>query len=198
MSKNNQSTKQNQKPARVLKLKDSDTAGLERDVSKMLGVKVSITHNQVQPNDVRIRWQTYDQLDDLLRRLVAPHSFSPPNEKSTSDQNRDIIHGTDKKEADGPPKVETSYKARRPETPGNLSAATLLDTGKLSELFELMADRKAFGLALKKARQDAGLSQTKVAAQMDTSQDMVSAIELGKGNQTIDTLIKYAQTVGLI
>ncbi len=51
--------------------KDADTIALERDLSAALGLKVSVTH---KPNselgNVTIHYKSFDQLDDLCRRLA--------------------------------------------------------------------------------------------------------------------------------
>ena len=51
--------------------KDTDTLALERDLSNLLGLKVSITFSSAG-GDVRIEYKTLDQLDDVLRRLKKP------------------------------------------------------------------------------------------------------------------------------
>jgi len=48
--------------------KDSDTRALERDLARLLGLKVEITHG-VTGGSVIIRYATLEQLDDVIRRL---------------------------------------------------------------------------------------------------------------------------------
>ena len=48
--------------------KDPDTAALERDLSALLGLKVSITFRGTG-GELMIHYQTLEQLDDVLRRL---------------------------------------------------------------------------------------------------------------------------------
>ncbi|HSR73070.1 MAG TPA: ParB/RepB/Spo0J family partition protein [Kiloniellales bacterium] len=48
--------------------KDADTLGLERDLTELLGLKVSIDFDGTG-GSVTIHYQTLEQLDDLLRRL---------------------------------------------------------------------------------------------------------------------------------
>lgn len=50
--------------------KDADTKSLERLLSDVVGLKVSINHKD-RGGDVRIAYKTLDQLDDLCRRLKA-------------------------------------------------------------------------------------------------------------------------------
>lgn len=50
--------------------KDADTKSLERLLSDVVGLKVSISHKD-RGGDVRISYKTLDQLDDLCRRLKA-------------------------------------------------------------------------------------------------------------------------------
>jgi ParB family transcriptional regulator, chromosome partitioning protein len=51
--------------------KDTDTLALERDLSNLLGLKVSITFSSAG-GELRIEYKTLDQLDDVLRRLKKP------------------------------------------------------------------------------------------------------------------------------
>lgn len=48
--------------------KDADTRALEKSLSDALGLFVTITHNG-ESGDLRIRYKTLDQLDDLCRKL---------------------------------------------------------------------------------------------------------------------------------
>ena len=48
--------------------KDADTVALERDLSDMLGLKVTIDFHQ-EGGTLTIRYRTLEQLDDVLRRL---------------------------------------------------------------------------------------------------------------------------------
>jgi ParB family chromosome partitioning protein len=48
--------------------KDPDTIALERDLSDMLGLKVTIDFHE-EGGALTIRYQTLEQLDDVLRRL---------------------------------------------------------------------------------------------------------------------------------
>jgi ParB family chromosome partitioning protein len=48
--------------------KDTDTLALERDLSNLLGLKVSITFSSAG-GELRVEYKTLDQLDDVLRRL---------------------------------------------------------------------------------------------------------------------------------
>jgi ParB family chromosome partitioning protein len=54
-------------------VKDADTAALERDLSALLGLKVTISF-QGQGGSLTIHYQTLEQLDDVLQRL----SQTPP------------------------------------------------------------------------------------------------------------------------
>jgi ParB family chromosome partitioning protein len=48
--------------------KDADTAALERDLAKLLGLKVEIAHG-ARGGAITIRYATLEQLDDVIRRL---------------------------------------------------------------------------------------------------------------------------------
>lgn len=54
--------------ARLASGKDSDTSALERDLSNLLGLKVSITFRG-SGGELKIHYNTLEQLDDVLRRL---------------------------------------------------------------------------------------------------------------------------------
>jgi ParB family chromosome partitioning protein len=65
------------RPAAV---KDADTLALERDLSNLLGLKVTITFRAERGGKLLIHYQTLEQLDDILQRLssksdgpVGPH-----------------------------------------------------------------------------------------------------------------------------
>ena len=50
--------------------KDADTLALERDLSALLGLKVSIAFDG-KGGTLTIQYKTVDQLDDVLKRLNA-------------------------------------------------------------------------------------------------------------------------------
>jgi ParB family chromosome partitioning protein len=52
------------------KVKDSDTAALERRVSDALGLKVSVDHKPNGAGVVSIKYKDLDQLDEIMRRLA--------------------------------------------------------------------------------------------------------------------------------
>lgn len=57
--------------------KDADTIALENEVSNLLGLKVAINHHPAG-GTVTIRYQTLEQLDEILRRLShVPHAARP-------------------------------------------------------------------------------------------------------------------------
>jgi ParB family chromosome partitioning protein len=49
--------------------KDTDTAALEHDLSEVLGLPVAI-RDHAGAGELRIRYATLEQLDDLCRRLT--------------------------------------------------------------------------------------------------------------------------------
>lgn len=49
--------------------KDADTLALEGEISNALGLKIEILHQGAAGGDVRIRYQTLEQLDEICRRL---------------------------------------------------------------------------------------------------------------------------------
>ncbi len=51
--------------------KDLDTLALERDLSNLLGLKVTISFHGAKGGNLVIRYQTLEQLDDVLQRLSA-------------------------------------------------------------------------------------------------------------------------------
>lgn len=56
------------KSGRPRKFKDADTEALEKSLSDMLGLLVSIEHRE-NGGEMRIKYRTLEQLDDLVRRL---------------------------------------------------------------------------------------------------------------------------------
>ncbi len=52
-------------------LKDADTRALENDLAAALGLDVSIEHTKGAGGEVRIKYLTLDQLDDVTRRLMG-------------------------------------------------------------------------------------------------------------------------------
>lgn len=57
-------------------------------------------------------------------------------------------------------------------------------------------DKATIGQALKTARERAGLSINKVATRVGTGYERIKALEEGRGNYGIDTLIAYAEVIG--
>ncbi|MEW5424560.1 ParB/RepB/Spo0J family partition protein [Amorphus sp. 3PC139-8] len=51
--------------------KDADTRALERRLSDALGLKVSIVHRPTGSGELRVRYGTLEQLDDVIRRLES-------------------------------------------------------------------------------------------------------------------------------
>ncbi len=49
--------------------KDADTRALERDLARVLGLKVDIAHRGDAGGSLTIRYRSLEQLDDLIRRL---------------------------------------------------------------------------------------------------------------------------------
>jgi ParB family chromosome partitioning protein len=49
--------------------KDPDTADLEASISNRLGLKVEIVHRGDKGGEIRIRYKTLEQLEDVERRL---------------------------------------------------------------------------------------------------------------------------------
>ena len=64
------------------------------------------------------------------------------------------------------------------------------------KLMAAAAERRRVGAELAKRRQRLGLSQTKLAARMDTSQAQVSKVENGAPDVRLSTLERYAAAVG--
>ena len=59
--------------ARAPKAKDADTRALEQNVSNALGLQVEISFaGDSRGGEVRIRYCSLEQLDDVCRRLIAP------------------------------------------------------------------------------------------------------------------------------
>ncbi|NWH08166.1 MAG: ParB/RepB/Spo0J family partition protein [Alphaproteobacteria bacterium] len=58
------------KAAPVRKAKDADTRELERSIAAALGLHVEIDHKGEKGGEVRIRYKTLDQLDEVCRRLT--------------------------------------------------------------------------------------------------------------------------------
>ncbi len=61
---------------------------------------------------------------------------------------------------------------------------------------EVAASRKALAGELVILRQQAGLSQTEVAARMGTSQSAVARLEAGQGDLRLSSLERYAKALG--
>ena len=59
------------RPPKAQAHKDADTLALERDLSNLLGLKVSITF-AAGGGELRVQYKTLDQLDEVLRRLKKP------------------------------------------------------------------------------------------------------------------------------
>jgi ParB family chromosome partitioning protein len=51
--------------------RDADTVALERRLSDRLGLTISIDHKESGAGEVRIRYRTIEQLDDVIRRLES-------------------------------------------------------------------------------------------------------------------------------
>jgi len=57
------------KPAKTKKAKDADTVALEKRLSDLLGLWVSIDHKADGTGKLEVKYRTLEQLDDLVRRL---------------------------------------------------------------------------------------------------------------------------------
>ena len=57
------------KGGRPKKAKDADTVALERSLTERLGLAVSIEHRSDHSGEVRVRYQSLDQLDEILKLL---------------------------------------------------------------------------------------------------------------------------------
>ncbi len=64
------------------------------------------------------------------------------------------------------------------------------------ELVEAALERRKLLRELASAREDAGISQTLVAARMGTSQSAVARIESGEADVRMSTVERYAAAVG--
>ena len=58
-----------ERPARVQIQRDADTRALERSLAEVLGLEVEV-RDAGGGGEVRIRYATLEQLDDLCRRLM--------------------------------------------------------------------------------------------------------------------------------
>ena len=56
--------------ARKAAVKDADTLAAERSLSDALGLGVSINRGKREEGELRIRYRTLDQLDDVMKRLL--------------------------------------------------------------------------------------------------------------------------------
>ncbi len=59
------------KPAKTKKTKDADTMALEKDLSDLLGLWVSIDHKADGAGKIELKYRSLEQLDDVVRRLKA-------------------------------------------------------------------------------------------------------------------------------
>jgi ParB family chromosome partitioning protein len=57
------------KPAKAKRAKDADTIELEKTLSDLLGLWVSIDHKADGTGKLEVKYRTLEQLDDLVRRL---------------------------------------------------------------------------------------------------------------------------------
>jgi DNA-binding XRE family transcriptional regulator len=62
--------------------------------------------------------------------------------------------------------------------------------------YEALEDEFSVSRALIKARSQANLTQSELAARMSTSQAAVARLEAGKGNPSLATLKRYAKATG--
>ena len=53
----------------LFRSKDADTKALESSISNSLGMNVNIEHKGERGGQVKIRYKTLDQLDEIIRRL---------------------------------------------------------------------------------------------------------------------------------
>jgi ParB family chromosome partitioning protein len=67
------------KEAKAAPAKDADTAALERELSALLGLKVTISF-QGQGGSLTIHYRTLEQLDDVLQRLSHAPAKSAPGD----------------------------------------------------------------------------------------------------------------------
>jgi predicted transcriptional regulator len=63
---------------------------------------------------------------------------------------------------------------------------------------EMAKRRRALTESLTARRLELGLSQTEVAARMNTSQSAVARIEAGEGDMRLSTLERYAAALGQV
>ena len=63
-------SKTSSKPKRT-KPKDTDTKALEKSISDSIGMQVEISHKGEKGGEVKIRYKTLEQLDDLMHRLSS-------------------------------------------------------------------------------------------------------------------------------
>lgn len=66
-----QAEQRSRKPSKARKTpqKDADTKALEKSISDSIGMKVEISHRGEKGGEVKIRYRTLEQLDDLMHRL---------------------------------------------------------------------------------------------------------------------------------
>ncbi len=57
------------KPAKAKRDKDADTVALEKTLSDLLGLAVTIDHKANGGGELKVKYRTLEQLDDLCRRL---------------------------------------------------------------------------------------------------------------------------------
>lgn len=99
----------------VVPAKDADTLALERNLSNLLGLKVTITFDG-EGGVLSIRYRSLEQLDDLLRRLhpelVSPAARpTPGNEPASLADLASAAGGSEGEESDP---VEPTFPAARP------------------------------------------------------------------------------------
>jgi ribosome-binding protein aMBF1 (putative translation factor) len=75
-------------------------------------------------------------------------------------------------------------------------ALPLLPGFREMALQRMSAERSRLVADLTARRQAAGLSQTKIAARMGTSQSAVARLEAGEGDVRMSTLERYAAAIG--
>ena len=57
------------KPAKAKKVKDADTLAVEKDLSDLLGLWVSIDHKADGTGKIELKYRSLEQLDEVVRRL---------------------------------------------------------------------------------------------------------------------------------
>jgi len=92
-------------------------------------------------------------------------------------------------------------RAAQPGEPGDLAASRparlpLLPGFREMALRRMSQDRGRLMRELAARRQDAGLSQTEIAARMGTSQSAVARLESGEADVRASTLERYAAALG--